>query len=321
MAASIEEVSGMSETLAASVEQTSTSIEELAQSIQSVAQNSETIKQASAEATTSVAQLDQASRNVNGLVKRTEEISHRVSRQAEEGGQTIQKSIEGIAKVAGTMTQSTTVMRELNKRTRDITGIVGTIETITERTNLLSLNASIEAARAGEAGRGFAVVAEEIRNLADRCAKATAEIVEIVRGLEDATREATEVANSGARARRRKQPSFRVRAGGFENDFDRHHGEFIAGDADQPRLRRANYGGEKSGRVDHHHRRDGERDRHQHGGAGKRSGSKSCRPRCQMRKGAKEVSQANNEQAKAARGVIKSAQTTTNVARPNCGRQ
>src|SRR6185312_12982427 len=104
----------------------------------------------------------------------------------------------GIARVS-TMTQSTTVMRELNKRTRDITGIVGTIETITERTNLLSLNASIEAARAGEAGRGFAVVAEEIRNLADRCAKATAEIVEIVRGLEDTTREATEVANSGAR--------------------------------------------------------------------------------------------------------------------------
>src|SRR6185312_2194690 len=104
----------------------------------------------------------------------------------------------GIARVS-TMTQSTTVMRELNKRTRDITGIVGTIEVIAERTNLLSLNASIEAARAGEAGRGFAVVAEEIRNLADRCAKATAEITEIVRGLEDATREATEAANAGAR--------------------------------------------------------------------------------------------------------------------------
>ena len=90
-------------------------------------------------------------------------------------------------------------MRELNKRTRDISGIVGTINIIAERTNLLSLNASIEAARAGEAGRGFAVVAEEIRNLADRCATATAEISEIVRGLEDATREATQAAETGAR--------------------------------------------------------------------------------------------------------------------------
>src|SRR5436305_13041467 len=105
----------------------------------------------------------------------------------------------GVCRVSGAMVQSTTMMGELNKPTRDISGIVGTIEVIAERSNLLSLNASIEAARAGEAGRGFAVVAEEIRNLADRCAEATAEIAEIVRGLADATREAPETAKSGAR--------------------------------------------------------------------------------------------------------------------------
>src|SRR5205085_6116276 len=97
------------------------------------------------------------------------------------------------------MGQSATVMRELNKRTEDITGIVDTINVIAERTNLLSLNASIEAARAGDAGRGFAVVAEEIRNLADRCAKATADISHIVKALEDATRDATQAAADGAR--------------------------------------------------------------------------------------------------------------------------
>ncbi|TGK81316.1 methyl-accepting chemotaxis protein [Leptospira noumeaensis] len=59
-------------------------------------------------------------------------------------------------------------MSEIHSVTKEITGIVDLITEISERTNLLALNASIEAARAGDAGMGFAVVAEEISKLADR---------------------------------------------------------------------------------------------------------------------------------------------------------
>ncbi|TGM63505.1 methyl-accepting chemotaxis protein [Leptospira meyeri] len=74
-----------------------------------------------------------------------------------------------LANLGNTSVQNTdNAMSEIRSVTKEITGIVDLITEISERTNLLALNASIEAARAGDAGMGFAVVAEEISKLADK---------------------------------------------------------------------------------------------------------------------------------------------------------
>lgn len=54
----------------------------------------------------------------------------------------------------------------LKEKTRSVAGLTGSIQDVSDRTNILAINASIEAARAGAVGRGFRIIANEVRNLA-----------------------------------------------------------------------------------------------------------------------------------------------------------
>lgn len=85
----------------------------------------------------------------------------------------------------------------LNDENKEIVRILTTLDEITSRTNLLSLNASIEAARAGEQGKGFAVVALEIRNLSENSSKFTEQIHTILDGIQERTQCVMEEINIG----------------------------------------------------------------------------------------------------------------------------
>ncbi|HBQ98838.1 MAG: chemotaxis protein, partial [Roseofilum sp. Belize BBD 4] len=93
----------------------------------------------------------------------------------------------GILEIRETVAETTRKVKRLAESSQEISKIVALIAQIASRTNLLALNASIEAARAGEAGRGFAIVADEVRQLADRAAKASKEIEQIVLQIQSET--------------------------------------------------------------------------------------------------------------------------------------
>jgi methyl-accepting chemotaxis protein len=90
----------------------------------------------------------------------------------------IAELIEAVGRIESRLSQVSSALGEVAK-------VSGSIEAIAKQTNLLALNATIEAARAGDAGRGFAVVASEVKALAEATRRATRQIGDTVRGLDD----------------------------------------------------------------------------------------------------------------------------------------
>ena len=68
--------------------------------------NGRAISDAAANSATSAAQLDRSIQSVASLSKQGEEVTRRVSREAEEGGVTVQRSIQGIGRLRDSMMQS-----------------------------------------------------------------------------------------------------------------------------------------------------------------------------------------------------------------------
>lgn len=91
-------------------------------------------------------------------------------------------------------------MQKISEMSMDIEKIIGEINSIAERTNLLSLNASIEAARAGEMGKGFAVVASQVGELATRSAQAAKETNELITNSIKAIDDGKEITDQTAAA-------------------------------------------------------------------------------------------------------------------------
>lgn len=142
---------GASEQSAATI-QTSSSITEMLASLQNIARHTQELTRLTQSSSTTA-------RAGQSVLTRYSASLQQIDTAVNEAGQTI-----GL----------------LGGRAENIGKIVETIDDIAEQTNLLALNAAIEAARAGEHGLGFAVVADEVRKLAERSARSTQEIKDLV---------------------------------------------------------------------------------------------------------------------------------------------
>lgn len=140
----------------------------------------------STEVATAVKEISSTSQE---LLRAMEELSQEAARASEiarEGSTVLAgfgASIELLERAGQTISSSLTAIRE---KAGKINAVTAAVTKVADQTNLLSLNAAIEAEKAGEAGAGFGVVAREIRRLADQSARASQEIEQTIREMQDA---------------------------------------------------------------------------------------------------------------------------------------
>jgi twitching motility protein PilJ len=177
--------------------------------------SSDALRQAEELAVTlnSVQVMTDSIQRVAESAREAEEVARSASSTALKGGEAVERTVAGILQIRETVAETARKVKRLAESTQEISKIVALIAQIASRTNLLALNASIEAARAGEAGKGFAIVADEVRQLADRAAKASKEIEKIVmqiqsetnlvmRAMEDGTQQVLEGTKLAEQAKR-----------------------------------------------------------------------------------------------------------------------
>jgi methyl-accepting chemotaxis protein len=199
MAATNDEVAENVTAMAASVEENTSQIEQMTFAIKEVNQSVEELLKTTEGTSNAMSEMDVAISQVETNAYETARLSEQVSKDAESGGESLLKTLHGIDKIKESSAQALQVIEHLGRRIGEIGNIVSVIDEVAEQTNLLALNAAIIAAQAGEHGKGFAVVAEEIKDLAERTGSSTREIGDLIRAVQQESRNAVAAMNQGVR--------------------------------------------------------------------------------------------------------------------------
>lgn len=93
--------------------------------------------------------------------------------------QAVTSILDGMERIIADTTVLNKLIGDVGSDMKRYLSLTKDIVSVSEQTNLLSLNASVEAARAGQNGKGFAVVAGEVRTLAQKAKKSAQASTEI----------------------------------------------------------------------------------------------------------------------------------------------
>ena len=186
----IEKLHGIISNVSSTTSQVATAANQLQATAEQIATGAEEVAAQSGTVATAGEEMSATSGDIAQNCQLASEGSRMASDAAVSGAKVVDETISVMNNIAERVKNSARAVESLGSRSDQIGQIVGTIEDIADQTNLLALNAAIEAARAGEQGRGFAVVADEVRALAERTTRATREIGEMIKSIQQETKSA-----------------------------------------------------------------------------------------------------------------------------------
>jgi methyl-accepting chemotaxis protein len=187
IAVSVQDMARGSENQSQSVLETSKILEGFLETINQIAKGAQDQAKGVEQTSLIVNEMSATIESTVSSLQNVIDVFRRSTATARTGKDAVAKAIDNITQLSATVEQAAEIVEKLGKSSKRISEITEVIDDIAEQTNLLALNAAIEAGRAGEHGKGFAVVAAEVRKLAERSAKATKQIAELIEGVQENT--------------------------------------------------------------------------------------------------------------------------------------
>ncbi|MFF1995069.1 methyl-accepting chemotaxis protein [Bacillus mycoides] len=146
-----------------------------------------------------VQEMESKMEEIKRAAKQVATASEDMEQHSVEGKDLIKQIVNQMKRSRDSIQSVSSSIYALEARFKGISEIITVITNISNRTNLLALNASTESSYAGEMGKGFSVVVDEVRILAERTEASARDIAKLIGETQAETEEAVRSIQNGSK--------------------------------------------------------------------------------------------------------------------------